>query len=364
MKINVDLRELWGQVNRVTEDRIPWEPDLTFVVPEVILKLHEGIEVALEDVTLDGGLLSYEGAQVLLYIPDQGRNFAEVVVDPESGRRFHLAHCQTLEGMRQKGRFDRYVVTNRLDGVFKISGLDPNTQVARDGTAELKVCINCLKHLNFEDYLGTSRARQKAVWHGFSIAAFFEKFSTHFRHLPNDVLQGRNASAYTDDWRQISDALRQQRGWRCEACRVELSAHRALMHVHHINGVRADNRPQNLKVLCKDCHRKEPGHDTMFIRSEEMATIQRERRNQGVIATDWATAMRLADSAIEGALQLAQSRGFLAPIVSYELRWRNGSAMCEVAWPDRNIALVVGPSFDVPNWQIFRAVDFIQRFGA
>jgi hypothetical protein len=368
MKISVDLERLWAEVNRISEGRVEYDPSIRVSVPEVIARLKEGIEIRIEDIRLDGGLLSYEGAQVLLYIPDQGRNFHEVVENPETGRRFHVAHCQTLEDMRQKGRFSRYVVTNNLGGVFKITGEEPQTNRALKGEASLRVCMNCLKHLNYEDYLNAGR-KQKAIWGDFSIAAFFEKFSTQFRYMPDDVIQDRNPSVYTDDWKEISARLREQYRWTCQECSVDLASHRELLHVHHINGVRADNRTLNLRVLCKDCHRKQPGHDTMFMRASEMQKIREARRSQQIVAEDWDEALRLANTAVEGALQVARARGFAAPTIGFELSGRSGAveAEFEAAWEDRKIAIVVEnanePVANPGGWKTYRAVDFIQEFG-
>jgi hypothetical protein len=366
MKISVDLGPLWGQVKRIAEKRVDYDVSIHVNVPEIVARLKDGIEIHIDEIKLDGGLLSYEGAQVLLYIPDQGRSFFEVTQNPEAGRRFHVAHCDTLERMRQEGRFSRYVVTNSLSGSFRITGVDPHTNTPKEGTASLEVCRNCLKHLNFEDYQNASKTVQRKVWKDFSIAAFFEKFSTQFRYMPDDVIQGRNPSTYTADWAEVSNALRQKRLWTCEECAVNLSAHRNLLHVHHINGVRVDNREQNLKVLCKDCHRKQPGHDTMFMRAAEMAIIRELRRAQNIGAGDWVEALRLADTAVEGALQLARAKGFPAPVIGFELLGRSGKveAEFEAAWEDRRIAIVVEAGSTASGWTTYRAVDFIRKYGS
>ena len=114
-----------------------------------------------------------------------------------------------------------------------------------------------------------------------------------------------------------------------------------------------------------DCHRKQPLHDTMFVSSEDMATIRTLRRSQNVVADGSDQALALADSAIEGALQLARAKAFDAPVVGYELAGPNGkvAAEFEAAWPKRRIALIVQETPPAPGWAVLRSVDFIRKFG-
>lgn len=64
---------------------------------------------------------------------------------------------------------------------------------------------------------------------------------------------------YTEDWPKISKAHKIRVKWKCQKCRVDLSRHHVLMHVHHRNRRRNDNRERNLMALCVECHSKMDG---------------------------------------------------------------------------------------------------------
>ena len=40
----------------------------------------------------------------------------------------------------------------------------------------------------------------------------------------------------------------------------DFSKNKGSLHVHHMDGVKWNHNIKNLRVLCIDCHRKEPGH--------------------------------------------------------------------------------------------------------
>src|SRR5690606_1660121 len=137
-----------------------------------------GIDVALEDITNVGGLLSYQGEQILLYIKDTKQPKDILINEPEKSRRFHIAECATLEEMRRKNRFDRYHIANRIDGKFLCSWFNAETGAYGEVEASLKVCKNCLSTLNWENYTNINYERKKAVWNAFDIPEFLREYET------------------------------------------------------------------------------------------------------------------------------------------------------------------------------------------
>ena len=124
MEIKVDFFGLWEQVKRLGTEKVDFDWTAAAQLDPIDIALLEGREVQLDDLNVINGLLSVDGRQVLLYIPDQYNPVDVVQTNPDKGKRFHVADCKTLSDMRSKGRFERYVVTNNLSGIFPISGKD------------------------------------------------------------------------------------------------------------------------------------------------------------------------------------------------------------------------------------------------
>jgi hypothetical protein len=84
----------------------------------------EGVEgLTIHDIkdvkVLSDGTLVYEDRRVLLYIRDRR---ASREYDPlDNLPKFHVANCRTLKEMREHGQFEKYVISRRTDGKFKMN---------------------------------------------------------------------------------------------------------------------------------------------------------------------------------------------------------------------------------------------------
>lgn len=305
--------------------------------------LSRGIEIELDRLEPVGGVLSIQGRQVLLYIPDQGGSIDSVINDGSKGKRFHIANCSTLHKMRTQNRIERYLVTNNLTGDFDVYGNGESQHVARKGTARLVVCRNCLKHLNYKGYKNSSATgpTKNEIFKNFKLSEFFARHSTLFRYTP-DQLKPIEAG-YSDDWKSVSAQYRSQHNYCCEQCSVNLSDYKHLLHCHHKNGVKRDNSQNNLEALCKDCHRRQERHEHLNISAQEMTIIRSCRRDQGMLDNNsWDELLELTDTSFHGILLTYQSRGTQRPEIGYDIENEQHEVVitAEIAWTAQKKAIV------------------------
>lgn len=345
MALNIDLSGLWSAVKKMGD----YSPDFSLDRVQVSgvdidgeLSGRSGLDIALEDLETDKGVLSYAGRQVLLFIPDHSFKIDDVCSGAAGGNRFHVADCQTLDSMRQRKRFDRYKATYNTSGIFEIFGTSKTNGNNYKAEVELYVCKNCLGFLNYQGYKsGGSRA---LIFDEFDIAEFLSAYSTLFRYMP-DRSDMVDEAGYSDDWDAVSASYRASVNYGCESCRIDLSRHKRLLHTHHINGNKRQNNISNLKALCLDCHRKQPHHDYMRVSHENMQIIIGLRRTQGLLngLSDWPSVRDMADKALDGLLRHYEKKGVKCPEVGYELQGSDHAVVAEleIAWPavKRGIAI-------------------------
>jgi len=343
MKLHFPVDQLWSQVQKMGAPERPFSLDVTppDPLPDIVNRFNEGgAEIELKDVENVGGLLSSNGAQIVLYIPDQGNKIDEVLEKGYEGKKVHVADCRTLEQMRQRNRFQRYRAVVNTSGEFDVFGFSQSTYAPAEGVARLRVCINCLKHLNYRGYV-SEPARQREILQNFDLKNFFAHYSSLFRYLPKSFVE--NKGHYSENWKTISAEYRASQNYICESCNVDLSAHKSILHTHHVDGNKRNNNKSNLQALCADCHRKQPMHDHMYVKKREMELIQRLRKEQNILNSDnsWADLFSLVDSAYEGLLRLYQKDGVSKPEIGYEITSPSGEvvAEAEIAWPEIKFAV-------------------------
>lgn len=353
MELRFDFASLWSIVREVTSDVDSFSfAEYRHMDPIDIALSEKGIDVKLDELEDTGGLLAYQGRQILLYIPDHGKSVQAALQEPKSkGRKFHVAHCETLVMMRSRNRFERYVATAKLDGLFQITGTDEFSTAAVSGDARLAVCKFCLKHLNYKKS-ALSTSLRNDVCNNFDISEFFETYSSCFTYLPKRHEPGENDGAYTSDWPEVSSRVRAEAIWHCDECRIDLSDHRHLLHVHHVDGVKRNNKGSNLRPLCAACHRDQPMHDRMFIKASDMSIINKKRRDSGQFKPSWDVVSKLADPALRGMLELAKQRGLSAPELSLEVQSSSKSVVLDVAWTKDRIGVYLTKDVQpaIHNW--------------
>lgn len=361
MKLSVDLSLLLSAVERMGAAEI--EFNITTSAPPldpIDVELGKGFELSLEDIEFSNGLASYAGRQVLLYIKDHGFRVLEAIEQPQlAGRKFHVADCSTLKEMRQKKRFDRYVVTNDLSGIFAISGIAPDTREDVNAKVKLSVCKNCLKYLNYQGHQQASAQQKNKIFSGFKISDFFDVYSSFFTHMPSGVASVGSVG-YTSDWAEVSANYRARQKYCCEYCGVNLESAKNLLHVHHKNGVKSNNSLNNLIALCLDCHKKQPDHDHMFMSYSDAQKINELREKQGILAiSSWDDVFHYVDAALHGLVGLLKARNAPLPLVGMKLAKSAEfpAVMIDLAWKEIKTGVAIDPlcasTAKAAGWKIF-----------
>ncbi|WP_157845234.1 HNH endonuclease [Frankia saprophytica] len=78
------------------------------------------------------------------------------------------------------------------------------------------------------------------------------------------------------DW-HVREVLIAQRGQRCEQCgwaELNPTSGRVPLHVDHISGDRARNRPEDLRLLCPNCHSLTPTYQ--HLNNKNVSPIRRK----------------------------------------------------------------------------------------
>ncbi len=288
MKLNVDFKRLIAARKSIGAD----EADISQISTEPRnLTSHEAILVGEGSLILTrdeldtvlhfpAGISAIGNTQITLHILQPFVSLEDLQQTPSPNPKFHFADCTTLENMRQKGRFDRYVSTYQSDGYFRVEPWDRETKTRGDEMrSNLAPCQNCLKHSNYDDFESKNRIERKSVVNNFDIQKFLENYKPIFRCLPLYNADNFPEGNYTADWARISENMRISANWTCGKCGVYLAENRHLLHVHHLDGNRGNNRRSNLKTLCCVCHQNEPFHKGMRIKSSDRKTIETLRGN-------------------------------------------------------------------------------------
>lgn len=165
--------------------------------------------------------------------------------------KFHFCWCPTLEKMTAIGRRARYKAKNDIENNLFVA----NRGSGRDEKIKMNVCKFCLMTMNYKNYNGNYYPEKEVIHDEFDMILFFEE------HAPQHLLRPSHpfhAGRYTSDWPQVRRKIIEMREGKCEKCGATNN-----LHVHHKNGIKDDNGPANLQVLCKTHHAEQPMHEHM-----------------------------------------------------------------------------------------------------
>ena len=209
---------------------------------------------------------------------------------------FHFMKCSDVCYEERIGWIRTYRFTDRITGKFEILDKEKRKLILQT----LRPCEKCLAEWNsgrgWQGYSSAEDDEKKAIRE-----SFFEEFFGLCRHnIPpelaelhklmenNTVLFGANiGNEYPSNWKEtISPMYRIARNYRCEECGLDMRGHEEIAVVHHVNGSHPDVSPENMRVLCKWCHSKQPHHErSVKIDRYEYKLLRKLHSQQGIKMT-------------------------------------------------------------------------------
>jgi len=218
----------------------------------------KGLDISIEDLRIanDGTLehKDYPGQKMIVYIRDYNGFYGLP--------KFHISWCSTLESMAEGGRYSRYVVSQRTDGLFSVNKILKN-KLVKTHEENLNVCKNCLNKLNYSQYSRKNYNSKNIIVANFKVKDFLDKYNTNIILTPEHNEESQPLNEYPKNWNEVSKNYRASKNWICEECGKDMSHDRGNLHVHHINGNKHDLSPSNLQAVCVSCHMNKPMHEHM-----------------------------------------------------------------------------------------------------
>lgn len=106
--------------------------------------------------------------------------------------------------------------------------------------------------------------------------------------------EGINYHEYikSEEWRAKADRLKRESGYRCQTC--GMSGFASTLHAHHNTYERLGNEwPQDIAILCAECHEKlhkagvKPGRKDKMSREQFMGVLKREGITSTTTENPW-----------------------------------------------------------------------------
>ncbi len=259
-------------VNQIKETKVIIERDKKDIQLEKKIKTSF-VSINLDEVEVDdSGLLEYKGRKIVAYIRDQKRGIDHY--KKTSSYKYHLCDCSTMKSMRRAGRERRYLATKRSDELFEV--YDISGYGSQKMMVKLDLCYNCKMELS----------AKSLHFSPFSLKDFFKKYDSYVPKTIRRVETVTKTQTYQPNQDDLSREYRKAAAYLCQLCNVDCSIDHSLLNLHHVDGDPSNNKHNNLRVLCVDCHSKQPLHSQVSQTRRAKSHIQKIkklRKQQGII---------------------------------------------------------------------------------
>jgi len=167
--------------------------------------------------------------------------------------RYHICKCETINQFIMSGTFEREYRASNAEEV-PVANMDDD--YAEETVDNLPMCKFCQRKMGEYRAMASNEfveLLKDVEGYRNRNASLFDETNDKRR---NDNRVDVDIFGYTRDWEEISQRIREEHDFTCEQCGVHIEemSDRYYIHVHHVNGIKADNRASNLKCLCIRCH--------------------------------------------------------------------------------------------------------------
>lgn len=146
--------------------------------------------------------------------------------------RYHVCICKTRE------EYAGYTYASSMP--VEVYCKDQNKVL--DELKQLQLCSNCIS------------ASQKGFYSLLARGKPWFEYVLQYANSNAEIANRLQQNGYVIMWRQISEAVRERIGFKCEQCSINLNDEKYYLEVHHKDYNKKNNDISNLIALCVLCH--------------------------------------------------------------------------------------------------------------